>query len=148
MYSSSWLVRLIIGQHKWVEEQYIPLDLSTKSSSKPFTYSSLFSTDSYQSGEEEVLHKKLMKDISDNVDSEDEIEIVLIVLIIVFSPDFLDLIDHSQVEKLYLKFVLLLQSHYSGLYHKRKVAEKLDMTLRIPHIVRKIKDTLGNRIAL
>jgi len=148
MYSSTWLVRLFMGQHKWAEEQNIPLDLSMKISSKPFTYSSLFSSDSYQSEEEEVLHKKLMKDISDNVDSEDEIEIVLIVLIIVFSPDYLDLKDHSKVEKLYLKFVLLLQSHYSGLYHERKVAGKLDMALRIPHIVRKIRDTLGNRIAL
>jgi len=148
MYSSCWLVRQIMGQHKWADEENIPLNLSLKSSSKPFTYSSLFSSDSYQSEEEEVLHKKMMKDISDNVDSEDKIEIVLIVLIIVFSPDYLELKDRSQVEKLYLKFVLLLQSHYSELKQERKIADKLDKALRIPHIVSKIRDTLGNRIAL
>ena len=76
MYSSTWLVRLFMGQHKWTEEQNIPLDLSMKISSKPFTYSSLFSSDSYQSEEEEVLHKKLMKDISDNVDSEEKMPVL------------------------------------------------------------------------
>ena len=59
-----------------------------------------------------MLHKHLMKDISESVDSDDEIEIILIELIIAFSADFLDMKDHSQVQKIQLKLVLFLQADF------------------------------------
>ena len=147
-YHSSYLVQLLMGEDKLVERGNIPQNLSVKTSSEPFQYSFLFASPCYQSLEEEVLHKSLMKDISDNVDNDDEIEIILIVLIIAFSPDYLDLKDTSQVEKIHQKFVLLLQSHYSGLYPMPVVATKLAKARMIPGITRKIINIMGNRLGL
>ena len=53
-----------------------------------------------------------MKDISESVDSDDEIEIIVIELIKAFSADFLDMKDHSQVQKIQLKLVLFLQAEF------------------------------------
>jgi hypothetical protein len=116
-YDCRWLVGMFIGEDKCLQIENVPQNFSlTNSSFQPFEYQSLFISHWCQSEEVEVLHKNLMKEISNTVDSDDEIEIILIVLIIAFSADFLDLKDRNQVEKIQLKFVLFLQSHYSAIY--------------------------------
>ena len=95
-----------------------------------------------------MLHKHLMKDISESVDSDDEIEIILIVLIIAFSADFLDLKDRNKVEKMQLKFVLLLQAHYSAMYPEKEVAGRLAKALMIPALARQIVQLTGSRLSL
>ena len=52
-----------------------------------------------------------MKEIAERVDSDDMIEETLIVLIIAFNPDFLDVYDHKKVESTQLKFALALYAH-------------------------------------
>eukprot|EP00092_Neocalanus_flemingeri_P034757 GFUD01037825.1.p2 GENE.GFUD01037825.1~~GFUD01037825.1.p2 ORF type:complete len:306 (+),score=87.81 GFUD01037825.1:800-1717(+) len=146
-YDWRWLVGMFIGEDKCLEIENIPQDLSVKNS-KPFEYQSLFSIPWCQSEEVEGLHKNLMKDISNSVDSDDEIEIILLVLIIAFSADFLDLEDRSQVEKTQLKFVLFLQSHYSTLYPGKVVAAKLAKALMIPAVARQIVQMTRSRVVL
>ena len=73
-YHSRRLVGLFMGEDKCLEIENIPQDFSMKcSSAKSFEYQSLFTSPWCQSEEVEVLHKNLMKDISESVDSDDEI---------------------------------------------------------------------------
>jgi len=148
-YDWRWIVGMFIGEHKCLELENIPQDFSaTRSSVKPFKYQTLFTSPWCQSEEVEDLHQKLMKEISVSVDSDDEIQIILIVLIMVFSSDFLDLEDRSYVEKTQLKFVLLLQSHFSSVYTGKVGAAKLVKALMIPALARQIVQITRSRGAL
>ena len=71
-----------------------------------------------------MLHKNLMRDISESVDSDDEIEIIVIELIKAFSADFLDMKDHSQVQKIQLKLVLFLQAEFEFLCGQIQILPK------------------------
>jgi len=145
----SWrsIVGMLIGEGKCLELEDIPQDLSIKSSaSQLFEYKSLFSSPWCQSVEMEVQHKNLMREISSHVDSYDEVEVILLVLIIAFSSEFLDLKDRCQVEKTLLKFALFLEAHYSTVHSKKVAAEKLSRSLMIPAIARQIVQITRNRI--
>merc|ERR1711892_1621589 len=140
---------MFIGEDKCHGEENIPQDFSVKSSPpKPFEYQSLFSSPWCQSDEVEVPQKSLMKEISNSVDSDDEIEIILVVLIIAFSADLLDLEDRSQVEKTQLKFVLLLRTHYSTIYPPKLVAAKLAKALMIPAVAIQIVQMTRGRLVI
>merc|ERR1711892_791934 len=149
-YQAMDLVELLMGVDKCTELENIPQNLSLKiSSTQPFEYNSLFTSPWHPySGDDEVLHKSLMKDISDNVDGDDEIEIILIVLIIAFSPDFLDLSDRRRVEKIQLKFVLFLQSHYRDICPEMMIATKVTKALMIPSVTRQILQVTRSRLSL
>jgi len=148
-YDWRWLVGMFIGEHKCLEIENIPQDYSsTRSSVKHFKYQSLFRSPQCQSEEENDLPQQLMKEISNSVDSDDEIQTILIVLIIAFSADFLDLEDRPLVEKTQLKFVLLLQSHLSSVYPDKEAAAKLVKALMIPALARQIVQMTRSRGAL
>ena len=136
----SWskMIEVMIGQERLQEEaDNLPTDLSG-SPKKQFQYQSLFTSPWCQSKEVELLHKTLMEDIASWVDFHDQIQIILLALILAFNHDFLDLEGRSQVEKIQLKYVILLQSHLRSIYPNSLAASKLTKAVMLPAVAREI----------
>ena len=144
----SKMIEFLIGQERLQEEvDNLPTDLSG-SPKKQFQYQSLFSFPWCQSKEIESLHKTLMEDIASWVDFHDEIQIVLLALILAFNHDFLDLEGRNQVEKIQLKYVILLQSHLRSLYPNSLAASKLTKAVMLPAVAREIVQITKKRFII
>ena len=134
------MVQLLIGDTKLREEAAnLPTDLSGKEVEREaFQYSRLFTAPWYPSPEMERKTKSLMEDIAGLVDFNDELQIILLVLILAFNHDFLDLRGRCQVEKIQLKFVLLLQSHLRSVHSSSLAASKLTKAVMLPALTREL----------
>ena len=141
------LVQLLIGEEKVREEALnLPTDLSSgkEVEREAFQYSNLFTAPSppgAQSSSEADSERKtrgLMQEIAAWVDIKDEIQLTLLVLILAFNHDFLDLKGRSLVEKIQLKFVLLLQSHLRSLHSSSLAASKLTKAVMLPAVTREL----------
>jgi hypothetical protein len=146
--SLSWssLVQLLIGEEKLREEALnLPTDLSGKEVEREgFQYSNLFSgpgaawAQSSTSSETERKTRGLMEEISAWVDTKDHIQLTLLVLILAFNHDFLDLKGRSLVEKIQLKFVMVLQSHLRSVHTSSVAASKLTKAVMLPAVTREL----------
>ena len=133
------MVQILIGEDKLREEALnLPTDLSGKEAGREgFQYSNLF-TGLSSSPDSESKTRALMEEIAAWVDIKDEIQITLLVLILAFNHDFLDLKGRSLVEKIQLKFVLVLQSHLRSLHPSSLAASKLTKAVMLPAVTREI----------
>ena len=150
--SLSWtsLVQLLIGEEKLNEEALnLPTDLSGKEVERErFQYSNLFSgpgaawaqssSSSSSSSDTERKTRGLMEEISAWVDTKDHIQLTLLVLILAFNHDFLDLKGRSLVEKIQLKFVMVLQSHLRSVHTSSVAASKLTKAVMLPAVTREL----------
>ena len=143
----SWatLVQLLIGEEKLREEALnLPTDLSGKEEEREgFQYSNLFTGPGApwvqsSSSDSERKTRGLMEEISAWVDTKDHIQLTLLVLILAFNHDFLDLKGRSLVEKIQLKFVLVLQSHLRSLHPSSLAASKLTKAVMLPAVTREL----------
>ena len=98
----------------------------------------LFSFPWCQSQEVETIHKTMMEDIASWVDIKDEVQLILLALILAFNHDFLDLEGRGQVEKIQLKYVILLQTHLRTKYPTSLAASKLTKAVMLPAVTREI----------
>merc|ERR1712038_1604548 len=81
------------------------------------TYTQFFRT---QEGEEERRVATLVEDIG--CWQQEPTELILLSLVILFCPDMMDLVEREKVEKIQLKFAVLLQNylkHPTDLCHAR-----------------------------
>ena len=137
------LAEVIIGSKLGEEEENLPTDLSG-SPKKPFQYESFF-TSPFASNSSEYLHKEaLMRDIASRVDIDDEHQLLLMLLILAFNHDFLDLKNRQQVEKIQLKYVVLLQIHMRSKYANSLAACKLTKALMLPAVARELVQVTKN----
>ena len=146
----SWtkMMEILIGKEVIKEEtENLPTDLSG-SPKKCFQYSDMFTGSWVQSKEVETVHKSLMEDITSWVDTNDDIQIILIILILAFNHDFLDLEGRSQVEKIQLKYVILLQSHLRSRYPNSVAASKLTKAVMLPAVTREIVQITKDRFVI
>ena len=134
------MVQLLIGDNKLREEAHnLPTDLSGKQvETEGFQYCRLFTAPWYPSPEMEMKTKSLMEDIAGWVDFHDELQITLLVLILAFNHDFLDLRGRCQVEKIQLKFVLLLQTHLQSIHTSSLAASKLTKAVMLAAVTREL----------
>ena len=117
-------------------EENLPTDLSG-SPKKQFQYESLFNADS--------MPLSIMTDISSWVDVEDQRLLVLLVLILAFNHDLLDLEDRQLVEKIQLKYVVLLQVHMRSKYANNSMAAcKLAKAVMLPSVTRELANLTKN----
>ena len=133
LHTMSWseLIREIIGEEKIrQEEENLPTDLSG-SPKKTLAYKDLFTFPWCQSTEVETIHKTMMEDIASWVDVKDEVQLILLALILAFNHDFLDLEGRGQVEKIQLKYVILLQTHLRTKYPTTVAASKLTKAVKV-----------------
>jgi len=146
----SWsrLMELLLGPEIIkAESENLPTDLSG-SPKKQFKYEDLFTSPWCQSEEVEKLHKALMEDISSWVDFHDHVQHILIILILAFNHDFLDLKGRSQVEKIQLKYVILLQTHLRSKYSNSIAASKLTKAVMLPAVAREIVQVTKKRFVI
>jgi len=142
------MMEILIGKDVLKEEaENLPTDLSG-SPKKCFQYSDFFTKPWVTSPEVETLHKNLMEDITSWVDPNDDIQIILIILILAFNHDFLDLQGRSQVEKIQLKYVILLQSHLRTQYTNSLAASKLTKAVMLPAVAREIVTITKDRFII
>jgi len=148
--SWSGLVKIFVGEEKLREVENVPHDLSAKQTEKkPFDYQDLFTAPwRIQSKEVTQMHETLVNEIANSVEFEDEIQMVLIVLIIAFNPDFLDLKDRHGLERTQFKFVLLLQAHLSSHNPPHIAAVKLAKALMVPAIARQLHQLTKERLVI
>ena len=136
------LVQLLIGEEKLREEALnLPTDLSGKEVEREgFQYRNLFTGPGPQASPSDSERKTrgLMEEIAAWVDIKDETQLTLLVLILAFNHDFLDLKGRSLVEKIQLKFVLVLQSHLRSLHPSSLAASKLTKAVMLPAVTREI----------
>lgn len=125
------VVGVLVGEEKLEDaEGHVPFDLSssnnnnTNSNGMGLDYRSLVWC---PEGEHELTHARLVQQIAQIVDPSDTISLVLLVLIIAFSPDFIDLENRTQVEQIQLKFVILLQKHKSAAASAPNQTQPLDL---------------------
>lgn len=143
------LMEMFIGEDKLREAENLPHDLSGKDSPKKmFEYSDLFSAPWCQCKELEDMHRALMEDIASWVDFNDEVQIILLVFILAFNHDFLDLKDRCQVEKIQMKFVLLLQAHLRATYPGTLATSKLAKAAMLPAVTRQIYQLTKKRLII
>ena len=148
LHTMSWseLIREIIGEEKIrQEEENLPTDLSG-SPKKTLAYKDLFSFPWCQSTEVETIHKTMMEDIASWVDVKDEVQLILLALILAFNHDFLDLEGRGQVEKIQLKYVILLQTHLRTKYPTTVAASKLTKAVMLPAVTREIVQITKKRL--
>merc|ERR1711976_812055 len=129
------------------ESENLPTDLSG-SPKKQFKYEDLFTSPWCPSEEVEKMHKALMEDISSWVDYHDHVQHILIILILAFNHDFLDLKGRSQVEKIQLKYVILLQTHLRSKYSNSIAASKLTKAVMLPAVAREIVQVTKKRFVI
>lgn len=144
------LVEMFVGEEKLSRfEENVPHDLSGKASPcRPMEYSDLLSSPWNQSGtEQDHIHIELVRELASSLDFDDEIQVILTVLIIVFCPDFLDLGERSCVEKTQLKFVLLLQGHLAS-SSTNVASTRLAKILMVPAIARQIHQVAKERLVI
>ena len=148
LHTMSWadLITELIGEEKIrQEEENLPTDLSG-SPKKTLAYKDLFSFPWCQSEEVETIHKTMMEDIASWVDTKDEIQLILLALILAFNHDFLDLEGRGQVEKIQLKYVILLQTHLRTKYPTNLAASKLTKAVMLPAVTREIVQITKKRL--
>ena len=117
-------------------EENLPTDLSG-SPKKQFLYESLFNGES--------IPMSIMRDITSWVDVEDQRLLVLLVLILAFNHDLLDLEDRQLVEKIQLKYVVLLQVHMRSKYANNSLAAcKLAKAVMLPSMARELVNLTKN----
>jgi len=125
------LVGVLVGEEKLVDaERHIPFDLSRNNNTPTGVRLDYRSLVACPEGEQEVTHARLVTQIAQIVDPSDTISLVLLVLIIAFSPDFIDLENRKQVEKIQLKFVILLQKHKSAIPNQTQPLDLANTTGR------------------
>lgn len=149
--SLTWraMMELFIGEDKLREAENLPHDLSGKDSPKKmFEYSDLFTAPWCQCKELEDTQKALMEDIASWVDVDDDVQIILLVFILAFNHDFLDLKDRCQVEKIQMKFVLLLQAHLRATYPGTLATSKLAKAAMLPAVCRQIYQLTKKRLII
>ena len=155
--SLSWpsMVQLLIGEEKLREEALnLPTDLSGKEVEREgFQYSSLISGPGglwaqSASSESERKTRGLMEEISAWVDIKDHIQLTLLVLILAFNHDFLDLKGRSLVEKIQLKFVLVLQTHLRSVHTSSLAASKLTKAVMLPAVTRELVHLTKKRMII
>lgn len=148
LHTMSWsdLIRELIGEEKIrQEEENLPTDLSG-SPKKKLAYKDLFTFPWCQSTEVETIHKTMMEDIASWVDVKDEVQLILLALILAFNHDFLDLEGRGQVEKIQLKYVILLQTHLRTRYPTTVAASKLTKAVMLPAVTREIVQITKKRL--
>ena len=148
LHTLSWsdFIRELIGEEKIKqEEENLPTDLSG-SPKKTLAYRDLFSFPWCQSEEVENIHKTMMEDIASWVDIKDEVQLILLALILAFNHDFLDLEGRGQVEKIQLKYVILLQTHLRTKYPTNLAASKLTKAVMLPAVTREILQITKKRL--
>ena len=78
--------------------------------------------------------------------SKDEVQLILLALILAFNHDFLDLEGRGQVEKIQLKYVILLQTHLRTKYPTTVAASKLTKAVMLPAVTREIVQITKKRL--
>ena len=142
------LVEIFVGPETVQEEAHnLPCDLSG-SPKKTFDYGELFRAPWCPSREVEQLHRALVEDIAAWVDHTDHTQLVLLVCILAFNHDFLDLQDRAAVERVQLKFVLLLQARLRATHPGPLAASKLAKAIMLPAVTRQIQQLTKKRLII